>query len=78
MLLNITGLLQTARMEAIALVFKATLNFHQRGIKSNEQKQKYLLLLEKAFKDISCNIVRSTLKVKIKSIAHMRHHVMLI
>ena len=39
---NVTELLQTNRMEAITLSFKATLNCHQRGIESDKQKQKHI------------------------------------
>tara|TARA_B000000565_G_scaffold9507_1_gene7250 strand:- start:1657 stop:2595 length:939 start_codon:yes stop_codon:yes gene_type:complete len=70
---NMTDLLQTNRMEAIALMFEATIDCYQRGIKSDKYKQKYLQLLESVFKDISYNIIRSTLKVKIKSIAQEFH-----
>ena len=67
MLSNMTELLQTNGMAAVALMFEATLLFYQRGVKSDEQKQKHLHLLEKVFKDISYNIIRSKLQVKIKS-----------
>ena len=66
---NMTELLQTNAMKAIALLFKATLNCYERVIKSDEQKRKHLHFLEKAFKDISGSTIRSTLKVKIKSMA---------
>ena len=62
-----TELLQTNRIKAVALMFEATLDCYQRGVKSDEQKQKHLHLLEKVFKDISYNIIRSKLQVKIKS-----------
>ena len=52
-LLNMTELLQTNRMEAIALTFEATLDCYQRGIICDEHEQKCLQLLENAFKDIS-------------------------
>ena len=55
---NMTELLQTNRMEAIALMFEATLDCYQRGIKSDKHKQKCLQLLENIFKDISYNIIR--------------------
>ena len=70
---NMTELLQTNRMEAIALMFEATLDCYQRAIKSDKHKQKCLQLLENIFKDISYNIIRSTLKIKIKSMAQEFH-----
>ena len=50
-------------------MFETTLDCHQRGIKSDEQKQRCLQLLERVLKDVSYNIIRSTLKVKMKSLA---------
>ena len=64
-----TESLQANRIKAIALVFEATHDCYQRGIKSEEQKQKHLHALEKVFKDVSYNINRSMLKVKMKSTA---------
>ena len=60
-------------MEAIALMFEATLDCYQRRMKSDDHTQKCLELLEKVFKDFSYNIVRSTLKVKIKSMSQEFH-----
>ena len=70
---NMSELLQTNRMEIIALMFEATLDCYQRDAKSKEQKQLYTHLLEKVFKNISYDIIRSTLKVEIKSIAQEFH-----
>ena len=69
MRVNMTELLQTNRMRAVALLVEATLDCYHCGIKSDEQKQKCLQLLANVFKDTSRNNIRSTLKVKIKSVA---------
>ena len=73
MLSNMTELLQTNIMKAVALMFAATLDCYQRGIKSDEHKPKCLQLLENVFKDISYDVIRLTLKVKIKSLAQEFH-----
>ena len=73
MLSNMRELLQTNRMEGISLMFEATLDCYQGGNKSDEHEQKCLQLLKKALKDISHNIIGSTLKVKIKSMAQEFH-----
>ena len=44
-----TELLQTNRMKAIALMFEATLDCYQRGIKSDKHEQNCLQLLENVF-----------------------------
>ena len=49
-----TELLQTNRMQAVALMFESTLHCHQRGIKLDEPKQNQSL--EKVFKDTNYNI----------------------
>ena len=51
MLSNITKLLQTNKMKALALIFKATLDCYQRRIKLDKQKQKYLRSSKKDFKN---------------------------
>ena len=53
-----TELLQTIRMEAIVLMFEATVECHQRGDKSDDYKQNCLQLLEKVLKDVSYNAIR--------------------
>ena len=60
-------------MKAKARMFEATLDCYQRGIKSDEHEQKCLQLLQNVFKDISYNVIRSTLKVKIKSMVQEFH-----
>ena len=70
---NMSELLYTNRIEILALMFEATLDCYQRGIKNDKQKQINLQLLENIFKNISYNIVRSTVKVKIKSMAQEFH-----
>ena len=64
-------LLQTNRMEAIALVLKAILDCYQRGIKSDEHKQKMVTIIRKVA--ISHHVTWSTLKVKIKSMPQDFH-----
>ena len=70
---NMTDLLQRNRRQAIVFMFEATLDCHQRGIKSDVHEQNCLQLLETVLKDISYNIIRSTLKKKIKSMAQEFH-----
>ena len=72
---NMSELLQTNRMEPLALMFEATLDCYRRGVKSGKHKQKYLQDLEEVFKNISYNILKSTLKIKIKSLAQEFHSV---
>ena len=52
---------------------EATSDCYQRGIKSGKHKQKCLQLLGKVFKNVSYNIIRSTLKAKIKRMAQEFH-----
>ena len=47
---NVTELLQTNRMKAIAFMFEATIDCYQRGIKPDKQNQKCLQSLDKVFK----------------------------
>ena len=60
-------------MQAVALIFEAKVNHHQRGTQSDVQNRKCLPSLEKVFKDIFYNTIRSTLKVKVKSMAQEFH-----
>ena len=68
-----TELLRTNRIKPVALMFEATLDCYQRGLKSGKNKQKHLQSLEDVFKDVPYNIIRSTLKIKIKSMTQEFH-----
>ena len=70
---NMTELLQTNHMEAVALMFEATFDCYQRAAKSDKQRNDLLPILENTFKDIAYNILKATLKVQIKSIAQEFH-----
>ena len=70
---NTTELLQTNRIEPVALMFEATLDCYQQGLKSGKNEQKHLQSLEDAVKDISYNVIKSTSKMKVKSMAQEYH-----
>lgn len=72
---NMSELLQTNRMEILALMFESTFDWYQRNIKNDNKKQIKLHLLENIFKNIAYDILKSTLKVKIKSMAQEFHAV---
>ena len=64
-LANMTDSLWTNRIKPVALIFKATLNGFQRGLKPGNQKQKHIRSSDNVFKNASHDVISFTLKVKI-------------
>lgn len=75
LLSNMSELLQTNRMEILALMFEATFDCYQRNIKKDKHRKINMELLENIFRNIAYNILKSTLKVKTKSMAQEFHAV---
>ena len=73
LLSNISELLQTNRMEPLALMFEATRDFYQRAIKKDDNNHQYKQSLQNVFKNIAYNIMQSSLKIKISSMAQEFH-----
>ena len=70
---NMSELLQTNRLEPLALMFVATLDYYKRSIKTDNQHQQHIQCLENTFKNIAQNIMQSSLKIKLSSMAQEFH-----
>ena len=73
LLSNISELLQTNRMEPLALMFEATRDCYQRGVRKDIDNQQYKQSIQNVFKNIAYNIMQSSLKIKISSMAQEFH-----
>ena len=73
LLSNISELLQTNRMEPLALMFEATYDCYQRSIKKDADNQQYKDAIKNVFKNIAYNVIKSSLKIKTSSMAQEFH-----
>ena len=69
LLSKVTELLQTneSGKRAVALMLQAMLDCPQRGPTPAEPEQKRIYSLRKPSKDVSCNVIRSMLNLKLKT-----------
>ena len=70
---NMSELLQTNRLEPLALMFVSTLEYYRRNYKTDSNYTQNILTLEETFKSIAYNILTSAVHVKIKSLAQDFH-----
>ena len=73
LLSNTPELLQTNRMEPLALMFEATRDCYHRSVKKDVDNQQYKQSIQNVFKNIAYNIIQSSLKIKISSMAQEFH-----